>query len=71
HCVRKVDGGGIITTVAGVCNEPMDANDEGADLGDGGPATEAHLFSPYGVEVSGDLLYIADTENQAIRVVRL
>jgi DNA-binding beta-propeller fold protein YncE len=64
HCIRKIDADGIITTVAGVCAEP------GAD-GDGGPATEAHLLNPYGVEITDDWLYIADTENHVIRAVKL
>jgi hypothetical protein len=63
HCVRQIDPNGVITTVAGVCLVP------GAD-GDGGPATEAHLLNPFGIEVTDDFLYIADTENQVIRAVR-
>jgi hypothetical protein len=64
HCVRRIDTAGQIDVVAGVCTEP------GAE-GDGGPATEAHLLSPYGVEVANGVLYIADTENHVIRAVRL
>ena len=54
---------GTITTVAGIGLE----NGYG---GDGGPATSAHLSSPYGVAVdtSGNL-YIADTYNHVIRKV--
>jgi hypothetical protein len=63
-CVRQVDTSGTITTIAGVCAEP------GSD-GDGGPATEAHLLRPYGVEVSDGRLYIADSENHVIRQVNL
>ncbi len=38
--------------------------------GDGGPATSAELYSPYGVSVSSNCeLYIADTSNNVIRVV--
>lgn len=62
-CVRKVDAAGIITTVAGVC-------DERGDDGDQGPATDAHLNRPYGIALDGDgNLYIADTHNHRIRVV--
>lgn len=62
-CVRKVDAAGQITTVAGRCGERGDA-------GDGGPAREALLDRPYGVEVARDgALWIADTHNQVIRVV--
>jgi sugar lactone lactonase YvrE len=64
HCVRKVDTEGTITTVAGVCGEP------GAD-GDEGMATDAHLFHPYGIALGNGLLYIADTDNQVIRAVKL
>jgi sugar lactone lactonase YvrE len=64
HCVRKIDADGVITTVAGVCAAP------GID-GDGVPATEAQLYQPYGVEVTDDLLYIADTQSQLIRAVKL
>ena len=57
--VRKVTNG-VITTVAG----------GGATLGDNGPATSAHLYSPKGVAVdSAGNLYIADTYNQRIRKV--
>lgn len=62
-CVRKVDGDGEITTVAGIC-------DERGDDGDEGPATDAHLNRPYGIALDGDgNLYIADTHNHRIRVV--
>jgi uncharacterized protein (TIGR03437 family) len=54
--------GGVGTTVAG--------GGVGASLGDGGPATEARLYLPYGVALdsAGDL-YIADTFNNRIRKV--
>ncbi len=64
HCVRQVDASGVITTVVGVCTEP------GTD-GDGGPATEAHLLNPFGVEYADGVLFVSDTENQAVRAVRL
>lgn len=55
---------GIITTVAGVANSIFIGG------GDGGPATSATLFAPYGVAVdaSGNF-YIADTKEFAIREV--
>jgi len=61
--VRKVDASGNITTVAGngtCCGT----------TGDGGPATNARIGSPYGVtlDASGNL-YIADTSNNVIRKV--
>lgn len=63
NCIRRVDGTGIITTVAGVCQVS-------GYSGDGGPATEAHLSRPSGVAVdSARNLYIADTANNRIRKV--
>jgi hypothetical protein len=53
---------GIITTVAG--------NGTGGFSGDGGPATRAMLKHPTGVDVDGSgNLYIADTQNNRIRMV--
>jgi uncharacterized repeat protein (TIGR01451 family) len=61
--VRKIDGSGNITTVAGngVCC---------GHTGDGGAATAAQIGSPYAVAVdaSGNL-YIADVSNNVIRKV--
>ena len=45
HRVRKVSAGGTITTFAGT--------GAGGFSGDGGPATSARLFAPYGVAVDG------------------
>ena len=60
--VRKVDPEGVITTVAGTGQEVYS--------GDGGPATEASLWSPRGVAVDGaGNLYIADLENHRVRRV--
>ena len=66
HCIRKVDTEGVITTVIGVCGEF-------GFSGDSGPANEAHLLKPYGVEydVAHHRLIVADTENQVIRAVNL
>ncbi len=51
-----------ITTVAGTGSRSYS--------GDGGPATEAHLNRPRGVDVDGSgNIYIADTENHRIRTV--
>ncbi len=62
HRIRKVDGTGIISTVAGSGIEGLS--------GDGGPAVAASLAAPVAV-VSDDSgnLYIADTENHRIRKV--
>ena len=66
HRVRRIDSSGIITTVAGGGNFTE-------DLGDGGLATDAHLFQPLGISVLGTgsdaKLYVADTGNKRIRVV--
>jgi uncharacterized protein (TIGR03437 family) len=60
--IRKVNTAGIITTVAG--------NGTYGYSGDGGPATSAALYDPYGVAVDGaGNLYIADTGNERIRKV--
>ncbi len=60
--IRKVDTNGVITTVAG--------NGTSGFSGDGGAATNAALFYPYGVAAdgSGNLL-IADRDDQRIRKV--
>ena len=60
--IRKVDTSGNISTIAG--------NQSYSSGGDDGPATSAGLSSPTGVTVdnSGNL-YIADTNNGAIRKV--
>jgi sugar lactone lactonase YvrE len=61
NCIRKVGTDGIITTVAGVGR---------GYSGDGGPATNASLSYPQGIniDVSGNL-YIADLNNKRIRKV--
>jgi uncharacterized protein (TIGR03437 family) len=60
--VRRVDGNGIITTVAG--------DGKSGYTGDGGPATAAELSNPDGVSVdSSGNLYIADRGNGNVRKV--
>ncbi|MBX5480522.1 MAG: hypothetical protein IRZ16_01545 [Myxococcaceae bacterium] len=62
-CIRKVDPEGIIKTVAGICGQT------GFD-GDNGPATEAKLNRPFGIDVDANgVLYIADTYNHRVRAV--
>jgi RHS repeat-associated protein len=62
HRIRKVDPDGIITTVAG--------NGSYGFSGDGGPATQASLRNPYGVDIGPDgSLYIVDWGNYRIRKV--
>ncbi len=64
HCVRRIDLDGTIHTVAGQCGKS-------GDLGDGGPPQSARLNRPYGIELDpDDNLYIADTRNHRIRLVR-
>ena len=59
HRIRKVDAGGVISTVAGR-----------EEIGDGGAATGAQLYAPGGVAVDGyDNLYIADVDHNRIRKV--
>jgi subtilase family serine protease len=60
--IRKITLNGIIDTVAG--------NGTVGFSGDGGPATDASLYSPGGVAVdAAGNLFIADTGNQRIREV--
>jgi sugar lactone lactonase YvrE len=60
--IRKVTPGGVISTVAGTGTQGFS--------GDGGPASSAALWSPWGVAVdaAGNLL-IGDYGNQRIRRV--
>jgi sugar lactone lactonase YvrE len=62
--IRRVSAGtGLITSVAGA--------DRFLELGDNGPAISAFLYYPRGVAVdSRGNLFIADTDNQRVRVVR-
>jgi len=60
--IRRIDAGGMITTVAG--------DGEEGYLGDGGPAIAAPLNSPQGIAVDpAGNLYIADRDNQRVRKV--
>jgi sugar lactone lactonase YvrE len=62
--VRMVTPKGVITTVAG--------SNKAGYSGDGGPATKAQLNIPAGVAIGPDgNLYIADAENNRIRMVAL
>ena len=58
--IRRVDGRGILTTVAGIGEKTYS--------GDGGPAIQAALNEPYGVVVDrAGNLYIADRLNRRVR----
>ena len=61
--IRKITfATGIITTFAG--------NGTQGFAGDGGPATSASLFVPYGLAVdSADNLYVADNGNERVRKI--
>ena len=63
--IGEVSGStGIITTVAGVAN----SLDHGT--GDGGPATSATFFAPYGVTVDNfGNIFVADNYDYAVREV--
>ena len=64
HCVRYIDLAGTLYTVAGQCGKS-------GDMGDGGHPQAALLNRPYGIELDpDDNLYIADTRNHRIRIVR-
>ena len=61
--IRRVDIAGTITTFAGTGEKGFS--------GDGGPAVAARLSFPTGLGVDGaGNLYIADSDNQRIRVLR-
>jgi hypothetical protein len=64
HRIRAVDlTTGIIDTIAGT-GEP-------GDSGDGGAASTAQLSYPRDIVLDGDVLYIADTDNNRIRSLDL
>jgi streptogramin lyase len=67
HCIRAVDIDGAVTDFAGHCGTPTIF---GQDVGEGVDPLDATLQTPYGVDVdpSGNV-YIADTNNQVVRVV--
>lgn len=64
HCVRRIDPAGTISTVAGQCGTP-------GTEGDGEQAGKAFLKRPYGLDYHEGSLYISDTGNNRVRVVKL
>ena len=62
HAIRRIDSAsGIVTTVAG---------GHRSGEGDGGPATEAGMDRPHGLDLDADgNIYIADSNNHRVRVV--
>jgi len=74
HCVRRIGVDGVVTTVVGTCarvfSDPWWAALDVPFRGDGGPASEAQLWSPRGVAVDREgNLFIADTGHRRIRKV--
>ena len=68
HHIRRVDPGGIITTIAGRRNILGYAY--GGYNGDSGPALEVQLHAPKGLAVdAAGRIYIADSQNHRIRVL--
>ena len=62
HRIRRVDRDGVIETIAG---------SEKGYAGNGGPAVDALLKGPAYLELEGDRLYVADMQNQVVRVIHL
>jgi len=71
--VREVDTTGTITTVAGdgpAGNAPVGCVPGGNLSGDGGPAVNATLDCPLGLDIDANgNLYVADTDNNVIRKI--
>ena len=63
HRIRTILPDGTLATVAGT--------GEAGYGGDGGPATEAMIDFPAGIDVGGGVLYIADAGNHRVRAVNL
>jgi trimeric autotransporter adhesin len=62
--VRKINGSGTISTIAG--------NGSIGYTGDGGPATSASLNGPIGIAVDSDGdVYVADSGNNAVRLLHI
>ena len=64
HAIRRIDAGsGLVTTIAG---------GRRGGKGDGGPATLAGLDRPHGLDLdAAGNIYIADSNNHRVRVVRV
>ncbi len=59
--VRRVERGGVITTVAGTGRR--------AETGDGGPATGAALVDPTGLAVADGTVYVTSSESTRVRAI--
>lgn len=60
----------VVAGVPGVSSAGTDGVVTFAELGDGGPATQAHLWYPTDVAFDGNILYIADYNDNRIRKVQ-
>jgi len=58
----------VVASLAGTVQQVIGSGREG--LIDG-PASTAAFYQPQGLAIDGDTLYVADTENHAIRTVDL
>jgi sugar lactone lactonase YvrE len=68
HRIRRIDGNGIMSTIAGNPQTSGNGAPSGGFGGDGGPATQAQLNQPHGVAVdSRGNVYVADSLNNRIR----
>jgi sugar lactone lactonase YvrE len=65
--VRRVEADGTIRTIVGA-RSPTQVN-MGVFAGDGGAAVDASLASPVGLTYASGTLYIADRDNDRVRVV--
>jgi sugar lactone lactonase YvrE len=63
HRIRRLDGGGRMTTFAGTGVPGF--------TGDGNPARSARLRNPSGLAIADGTLYVADTGNNRIRAIDL
>lgn len=63
HRIRTILPDGTLSTIAGT--------GEAGFSGDGGPATDAMIDFPGGIDVAADVLYIADSGNYRVRAVNL
>ncbi len=63
HRIRFIDATGMLRTLVGTGTPGLS--------GDGGPATEAEINTPRGLDIAAGILYLADSGNNRIRSVNL
>lgn len=61
HCIRRIDSSGNVSTYAGT-DSPGDVD---------GTLSEARFDLPSGLLIDGNTMYVADTNNNAIRVINM